>query len=172
MIAAMLLTMAATATDQRATEAVQLFSSFCAQANGSRDRAIAVLGEGNALATKLPSDMTDQLLGKTGTVGWAIRSPSGAGLLLGYSGNGHCEIRVQEAEELVIVAEFEKLQQSLATDAADIQAAESKNERDTVRTFRAFKRHSASGKDIIALSTDTKRVGDQQHLITFDLSTD
>ena len=168
MIEAVLLLATVANADPRAAEATQLFSAFCVQTNGSRDRALAVLGNGNALANRLSSETTDKLLGQEGTVGWAISSPSGAGLMLGYSGQAHCEIRVQEADEASLAVQFENLQHGFSTALEDIQKPESKNEQGTVRTFRAFK----NGKAVIALSTNAKRVGDQQHLITFDVPLD
>jgi hypothetical protein len=157
-------------SDRRAVEGVALFKSFCVQRNGARDGAVAVLGAGNALANRLPSATTDKLLGQTDTVGWAIRSPSGAQLMLGYGKSGHCEVRLVEADEGAVVAQFEQLTGSLPNNDVTALKPETRNEDGARRTFLGFRFGKSPALVTLALTTSDKRVGDQQHFLTFDLS--
>ena len=88
LLSAVVLTVAATQVaaqqaDPRANDGVQVFSTFCVKTLGNRDRALAALGDGNAMAKRLSDDLVKKAqLGREGGVGWTIRSPRDAILVL------------------------------------------------------------------------------------------
>jgi hypothetical protein len=173
MVSGTLLLMALSAApvnaDARASDAIQLYASFCVKSDGTRDRALAVLGNGNALANRLPVELTDKLLLAEGSVGWAIRSPNDAQILLAYSGSSHCEVRVSEAGEAGMVADFEKMQADFGSAVVEIEKPKLRKDRDAVNTFRGFKLRTSSTVNMVAMTTSNKKVGEQQHLLTFDV---
>lgn len=158
------------ASDIRAEQAFQFFSSFCVTSNGNRDRAVATLGDGNALANRLPTQTTDALLGGTGTIGWAVRSPSNALLMLAYSGESHCEVRVQAADETTLITQFDALATAFSASPSDAAKPQAKSENGVVRTFRAFRFKVGLSMATVAMTTSAKPVGEMQHFITFDLT--
>ncbi|MEO8723179.1 MAG: hypothetical protein ABI395_06590 [Sphingobium sp.] len=154
--------------DARAKDAFDFFKTFCVDTDGARDRAIAVIGDGNAMANKLPDSLVAQLQGQPGGIAWAVRSPSDAQLLLGYTASGICEIRIAEAEEPAVVARFADLIASFGS-AVHGQSTppQLRSEDGAARTFRTYEFDRSGKHALIALTTSDKKVGAQQHLITF-----
>jgi hypothetical protein len=154
--------------DMRANDAFQLFQAFCVDDNGSRDRALAVLGNGNQLANRLPDGLVARLQGNSGGVAWAIRSPNNAQLLLGYTASGVCEVRIAEAEEASVVHGYQGLTSSLDSAGKGEQTApQTRLENDARLTFRSYKFDRSGKHALVAMTTSDKKVGEQQHLITF-----
>jgi hypothetical protein len=157
--------------DQRAVEAFQLFDSFCVQALGSKDRALSVLANGNAFANRLPDAMVTSLQdGKQGGVGWAIRSPSGAVLMLDYTATNVCGIRIAEASEPAVSSQFEKLSANAAQRFGSQivrKAPTVTKEKKAKRTFYYASFVLGTSKYVMALSTHDKKIGETQHFITF-----
>jgi hypothetical protein len=158
------------ADDPRATDAFQLFRSFCFDTSGNRDKALAVLGAGNAMVNRLPNELMQSIQKQAGGVGWAIRSPANAQLLLAYNARGMCEVRIAEADELSVVGQFSSLANLIVPSnnpRGTLSKPEKRVEDGATRTFRTFSFVRDGRKVLVALSTSDKRVGEQQHLITF-----
>ena len=154
--------------DPRAREALQLFYSFCMNEAGDQTRALAVLGDGNAMAKRLTPETMNAIQGQVGGVGWAIRSPSNAQLLLDYNPTGFCEVRIAEADEASVVMQFHLTKNLIAVDSrGKLTAPEKRSENGATLTFQTFAYDLHGRKALIALTTSDKRVGEQQHLITF-----
>jgi hypothetical protein len=156
--------------DPRAKDAIDLFKSFCVSTQGVHDRAVAAIGSGNALANPLPANAAEALLHQPGAVAWAIRSPADAKLMLGYGGEGHCEIRINEADEASVLAQYEQLAASYPdSSSSDIFEPKVRNELGVKRTFRGFGIRNGTFLAAVGLTTSDKAGGEQQHLITYDV---
>ena len=165
----------AQAPDPRAADAVQFFTSFCLATGGSRDRAIAVLEDGNELATRLPYDVVKKAQAdQEGGIGWAVRSPHDAVIMLDYDRQGICAVRIAEADESSVQDVVDALVRGVARGVSRDGAGELSSqppqirENDGIRT--TYTSHSFPVGDRtahIALTTAPEAVGAQQHLITF-----
>jgi hypothetical protein len=154
--------------DMRANDAFDFFKAFCVDTDGTRDRALAVIGDGNALAQRLPDTLVSQLQGQPGGVAWAVRSPSNAQLLLGYTSLGMCEIRIAEADEKSVITKFDELTSSFESSGkGQYSKPEAQSQGGANVTFRTYRFERSGRHALIALSSADKRVGEQQHLITF-----
>jgi hypothetical protein len=155
-------------TDARAKDAFDFFKAFCVDTNGAKDRALAVIGNGNAMANKLPDEMVTRLQGQAGGVAWAVRSPSNAQLLLGYVPMGICEIRIVDADESSILSNFTALTSSLQASAkGELSQPKTRTQDDAHITYQTYRFDRAGKHALIALSSSDKKIGAQQHLITF-----
>jgi hypothetical protein len=155
-------------TDARAKDAFDFFKAFCVDTDGASTRAVAVIGDGNAMANKLPDAVVAQLQGQPGGLAWAVRSPANAQLLLGYAPVGICEIRIAEADESSVVTNFTALTSSLQTSAkGELSKPETRTQGDAHITYRTYRFDRAGKRALISLSSADKKVGAQQHLITF-----
>lgn len=155
--------------DMRAGDAMQLFSSFCIQTDGDRSRALAVLGEGNALAKKLPDALVTTLqAGRVGGVAWAIASPNSAQLLLEYTSDGICGVRIADADEKSVQDAFATMieQNSVGQKVTTSEPVITK-EAGAQRTYHTYNFAVGGKKTLFAISTMDHRVGPQQHLLTF-----
>lgn len=157
--------------DPRITETMQLFSAFCLGTGGSRDRAIAVLGNGNAIATRLPDDVVRSAqAGQSGGVGWAIRSPHGASLSLDYNSQGLCSVRIQQAEQKAIISAFRAFitGMSRAAHSEPKLEGENKNIIGGIKTeYLAYSLPAGENRMHVALTAAEKPLNGQQHLLTF-----
>lgn len=156
-------------SDARASDSVALFSSFCVATGGVRDRALSVLGNGNALATRLPDDFVRRLqLGRDGGVAWAIRSPNDAQILLEYEARGICAVRIADAEKDAVKEAFGILAHQVAAGAEIMSKPdEVTNVAGVPRTYSAYS-FVLNGRTVIfALSSMDRRVDEEQHLLTF-----
>ncbi|WP_156029097.1 hypothetical protein [Sphingobium sp. DC-2] len=155
-------------TDARAKDAFDFFKAFCVDTDGASARALSVIGNGNAMANKLPDAVVAQLQGQPGGVAWAVRSPSNAQLLLGYVPAGICEIRIAEADESSVVASFGDLTSSLQASAkGELSKPETRSQDEAHITYRTYRFDRAGKHALISLSSSDKKVGAQQHLIIF-----
>ena len=154
--------------DSRAKDAFDFFKAFCVDTDGSSDRALAVIGNGNALANKLPDELVSRLQGQAGGIAWAVRSPSNAQLLLGYNPIGICEIRIAEADENAVVARFKGMAGALGAEEKNTYSnPEVRTQDGATITYRTFRFERQGKQALIALSSSDRRVAEQQHLITF-----
>lgn len=157
--------------DPRITETLQLFSSFCIRTGGLRDRAIAILGNGNAIATRLPDDVVRSAQrGLSGGVGWAIRTPRDAVLMLDYNNIGICSVRVLEAEPMAMISAFRTLimGMSRAAHSEPKVEGESQNVIDGIKTeYFAYSLPAGENRMQVALTSAEKPLNGQQHLLTF-----
>lgn len=155
--------------DVRAGDAMQLFSAFCLQTDGDRSRALVVLGEGNALAKKLPDTLVTALqAGRTGGVAWAIASPNHAQLLLEYTADGICGVRIADADEKSVQSAFAALvEQNSGGQKVDSSTSEVTHESGAQRTYRTYSLTFSGKKSLFAISTMDRRIGSEQHLMTF-----
>ena len=157
--------------DLRAEDGVKFFATFCVSSGGTRDRALAVLGDGNALARRLPNDIVRQAQGgQAGGVGWMVRSPNDAELMLDYEARGICGLRIREADETSVRETFE----AVMTQVANSAGAELVSEKPEVRqsddariTYTAYSFPMGGRIAHLALSTADRPVGAQQHFMTF-----
>ncbi|GAA0862886.1 hypothetical protein GCM10009115_11330 [Sphingopyxis soli] len=158
----------AMASDARANESVALFKSFCVATAGDKARALSVLGEGNALARRLPEAVTTAMFGKSGGVAWALSSPSQAQLLLAYNPMGICEVRIAEADEAAMIEQFHALTTSLSTRSSSNSGQPEKRRQGNANlTYETFNYEVGGQKALLAITTSDQRVGEQQHVITF-----
>lgn len=161
----------AQAGDPRAQDAVAIFMSFCVATLGSRDKALERLGAGNQLAVRLSDEKVKALQsGRAGGVAWAVSSPKGAQLLLEYEARGICGVRVAEAEERSMQSGLDlalrKMAQQLGAKLVESSPGV-RTQQGVRRTFAHFVIESGAGKGLIALTTSDRRVGEQQHFMTF-----
>ena len=155
-------------SDARATDAFDFFKVFCIDTDGSSARALSVIGTGNAMANRLPDSAVAQLQGQAGGVAWAVRSPSNAQLLLGYVPVGICEIRIAEADEGSVLASFADLTSSLQASAkGELSKPEVRSQDKAHITYQTYRFDRAGKHALISLSSSDKKIGAQQHLITF-----
>ena len=155
-------------TDARAKDAFDFFKAFCVDTDGASNRALAVIGNGNAMASKLPDALVTQLQRQPGGIAWAVRSPSNAQLLLGYVPLGICEVRIAEADESSVVASFGDLTSSLQASAkGELSKPETSSQDEAHITYRTYRFDRSGRHALIALSSSDKKIGAQQHLITF-----
>lgn len=157
--------------DPRAADALQFFAAFCVSTEGTRDRALAVIGDGNALAKRLPDDVVRQAQGgREGGVGWAVRSPNNAELMLDYEARGICGLRIREADEKSVRDGFEAAAAALAEGAgAELisEPAKVKEVQGARTTYRAYSFALVGRTAHLALTTADRPVGEQQHFMTF-----
>ena len=162
--------------DQKAQEAWAVFNSFCLQTLGARDKAVAAIGNGNTISERVPDDVLRRSQdGRTGGVGWAIRTPHGARLRLEYDPLGICAVKVAEADEQTMAGLF----------AAAIEGAGSPRGGELIRrpdrssvqssgvhlTTRGWtvRLPSRDAYDL-AITTADRSVGQLQHLMTLSRS--
>ena len=163
------------APDPRAGDAVELFRAFCLSTGGTPDRALAILGEGNALAKRLPDDIVRQAQGnREGGIGWAVRSPNDAEIMLDYDNRGICGVRIREADEASVQAAFAAIARDLAMKTSEDDAGEFSSRNPEVRdvdgvriTYTAHSFPLGNRQAILALTTAEETVGEQQHFMTF-----
>lgn len=157
--------------DPRAAEAMQLFGAFCISTAGTPDRALAVLGNGNALATRLPDNIVRNAQGgQEGGVGWAVRSPSDAELMLDYNPQGICGLRIRQADEASVRDAFKALVDGVASGTGSELTSEPSEIR-TVNgvqtTYTAYSLPLGGRTAHLALTTTEQPIGEQQHFMTF-----
>lgn len=157
--------------DPRATDAVAFFASFCVSTGGSRDRALAVLGDGNALVNRLPDDVVQQAQGgREGEVGWMVRSPRDAQFMLEYNTLGLCGVRLKEADEDAVINAFESVMKRIVA-GTGAELAASKPEKKVISgidtTYRTYTFPFGGQNAHLALTTAKKPVGSVQHFMTF-----
>jgi hypothetical protein len=159
--------------DPRAKEAVQLFGAFCVATGGTPDRALAVLGEGNLMATRLPDNVVRSAQGgQEGGLGWAVRSPNDGALMLDYTAAGVCGVRISEAEETSVREAFNEFVAAVAagSNAAVTSAPPEDRMVGNVRTTYAARSLLINGQTAhLALTTAERPVGENQHFMTFRL---
>jgi hypothetical protein len=157
--------------DARAADATQLFFAFCISPAGNRDHALAVLGQGNQLARRLPDDIVKGAQGgRDGGVGWAVRSPNNAELMLDFEARGICGLRVREADESAMRDAFETVVKDVATRAGvqpKLEASEIRKVSGVVTTYRAYSFDFGGSTTRLALTSAPRQVADQQHFMTF-----
>jgi hypothetical protein len=157
--------------DPRAADAAQFFGAFCVSTAGTPDRALAVLANGNPLAARLPTDVVRQAQGgREGGIGWVVRSPSDAELMLDYDARGICGLRLREADETSVHDAFEAVIKGAASGAgAEITSkpAEVRQVDDVRTTYRAYSFPLGGRIAHLALTTAERPVGAQQHFMTF-----
>lgn len=157
--------------DLHAADGVKFFSAFCVASGGTRDRALTVIGNGNELARRLPDDVVRQAQGgREGGVGWTVRSPNSAELLLDYDSRGVCGLRIREADEASVREKFEAMVKGVANSAGAELASESPLVRqvDGIRTtYNAYSIPIGGRTAHLALTTAERPVGGQQHFMTF-----
>lgn len=157
--------------DPRATDAAQFFGAFCVSTGGTSARALAVLANGNALATRLPADFVQQAQGgREGGVGWMIRSPKNAELMLDYDTRGVCSLRLKEGDEQSVRDAFEALIKGAASSVGAELISQEAEEGETNNVRTTYRAHSLtlSGRTAhIALTTAEQPIGFQQHYMTF-----
>lgn len=156
-------------TDLRTGDAMQLFTAFCLRTDGDRSHALATLGEGNLFAKKLPDTLVKTLqAGRDGGVAWAMASPNAAQLLLEYTSDGICGVRIADADEKSVQEAFATLvQQSASGEKMDSSEPEVTKENGVQRTYRTYTFPFNGRKSLFAISTLDHRVGPQQHFLTF-----
>lgn len=157
--------------DLRADDAVQLFDAFCVQTLGSRDKALAVLANGNQMANRLPDELVKKAQGgQDGGVGWAIRSPRDAVLVLDYESRGICGVRIVDADEASVKSAFSAFAKSTASAAGAELSSQSPTVRDeggARLTYQTYSYQITGRNALLALTTADKRSGAQQHFMTF-----
>nr|WP_144033738.1 hypothetical protein [Sphingomonas laterariae] len=157
--------------DPRATDSVQFFATFCVGSAGTRDRALTVLGNGNELARRLPDDVVRQAQGGLdGGVGWTVRSPNNAELMLDYTASGICGLRIREADETSVRDAFEAVMKGVAKGAGAELTSEKPEVRqvDGARTiYKAYSFPMGVRTAHFGLTTADRPVGAQQHFMTF-----
>ena len=157
--------------DPRAADGVQFFAAFCVASAGTRDRALTVLGNGNELARRLPDEVVQQAQGGSeGGVGWMVRSPNNAELMLDYTASGICGLRIREADETSVRDAFEAVMKGVAKGAGAELASEVPEVRqvDGARTtYKAYSFPIGARTAHLALTTADRPVGAQQHFMTF-----
>lgn len=161
----------AQSNDARARDGLELFAAFCVSTNGTKDHALAVLGNGNALANRLPNELVQKMQGgRAGGLAWAIRSPHQAELLLEYEPRGICGVRIADSDELSVQQAFE----AAARTAAARVGTEVRSEPALVKyvdgvrtTYQAFAYSDGGRTAHLAVTTAERRLGMQQHFMTF-----
>jgi len=161
----------AQAPDPRAADAVQFFGAFCVSTAGTPTRALAVLADGNALATRLPADVVRQAQGnREGGIGWAVRSPRDAEFMLDYDARGICGLRLREADELSVRHAFEAVIKGAAKGAGAELTSEPASEEQvngTRTTYKAYSFPLGGRTAYLAVTTAERPIGAQQHFMTF-----
>lgn len=152
-----------------------MFSSFCLQTFGARDRALAAIGNGNAISERIPDDVLRRSQdGRAGGVGWAIRTPHGAKVRLEYDPLGICAVQVAEADEQGLAGLF-----AAALDGAGAPRGgelvrrpdRSSTQSDAHLTTRGWTvRFPSTGAYDLAITTADRPVGQLQHLMTLSRS--
>jgi hypothetical protein len=158
-------------SDPRAGDGVQFFAAFCVSTEGTRDRALSVLGNGNAMARRLPDGVVRQAQGgREGGVGWIVRSPNNAELMLDYEARGICGLRIREADEASVNEAFEGLVKGVAK-AAGVELTTRPPEARVVdgarTTYKAYSVTMGARTAALILTSADRTVGGQQHFMTF-----
>lgn len=161
----------AQAADARASDAVQFFKAFCVGPTGMRERALAVLGNGNPMANRLSDEAVRAYQGgRAGGVGWAVRSPRDAKLMLDFEERGICGVRILEADEKSVREAFDQMVRGAAS-AEGVEPTPKPSETETVSgvqtTFIAYELPIGGRTAVVALTTAERPVGEQQHFMTF-----
>jgi hypothetical protein len=164
----------ARAPDPRAADAIQFFTTFCFATDVTPTRALAVLGDGNALATRLPADVVRQAQGnREGGIGWAVRSPHDAEFMLDYDARGICGLRLKEADELSVRDAFEAfvkgIKRAVSGAGAELtsEPALEKQVNGTRTTYKGYSFPVGGRTAYLALTTAERPIGAQQHFMTF-----
>ncbi len=168
------------AEDARAKDAIDFFTAGCVATDGSKDliaqkfgKLIEKYGNDNRMLKALPSSTVQEMQdGRPGGIGYAITSPHGAQLIVGYEARGICGVHVKEAEETSVQRQFEALVQILARRlAGEIvpQPGSTKDLNGYKTTFKGWIIKLSSDKKITLAVTTTDRPGRPlQHLMTFN----
>ncbi len=159
--------------DPRVQDAIMFYTTYCVLPKGSRNAALQSLGAGNALATRLPDAAVAKLQGgRPNGVAWAVRSPHNAQLLLEFDARGICAVRIADADEASVQRAFKAITAGIAQEAG-AQLLEGPTDTRTQNgarlTSKDYVIQQGGRKMHFGLTTANRRVGDQQHLMTFAL---
>lgn len=156
------------APDPRANEAIQLFGTFCVATGGKPDRALAVLADGNPIATRLPDHVVQSNQGgQQGGVGWVVRSPSDGVMMLDYTAQGVCGLRIQEADEASMRTAYTALLNQIPPGTAVELPTEEREVNGVRTTYTAHSVMMGGHTAHLALTAAEQPIGEQQHLMTF-----
>jgi hypothetical protein len=80
--------------DPEAYDAIDLYSRLCVSTRGSKDRAVAIVGNGDSAIEAMDAPLLRGLEGgQSGGLGWIIRMPLGDRILLEFPPDGTCIVR-------------------------------------------------------------------------------
>ncbi len=80
--------------DPEAYDAIDLYSRLCVSTRGDRNRATAIVGDGDTAIEKMDAPLLRGMEnGQSGGVGWIIRMPLGDRILLEFPPDGSCIVR-------------------------------------------------------------------------------
>jgi hypothetical protein len=97
-------------TDPEAHDAIDLFSRLCVSTQGSRERAIGIIGDGDSAIEKMePPLLRGMENGQSGGIGWIIRMPLGEKILLEFPPDGSCIVRAPRVSAAELEAAFRNL---------------------------------------------------------------
>jgi hypothetical protein len=97
-------------SDPEAYDAIDLFSRLCVSTQGSRARAIGIVGDGDTAIEKMEPPLLRGLEGgQSGGIGWIIRMPLGDKILLEFPPDGSCIVRAPRVSAAQLEAAFRNL---------------------------------------------------------------
>lgn len=157
--------------DPRVREGIEFFATFCVATGGQPDRALSVIGQGNELARRLPDDMVKHLQGgREGGLGWTIRSPNDAELLLTYDADGICGVSIGEADAAAVRATFEAMATGVAkgrgTELTSRKPIEQNSDR-IPTTYFEYSIPLGTRNAHLSLTSAQQPVSGKQHHMTF-----
>lgn len=80
--------------DPEAYDAIDLYSRLCVSTRGNKDRAVAIVGNGDSAIETMDAPLLRGLEnGQSGGIGWIIRMPLGDRILLEFPPDGTCIVR-------------------------------------------------------------------------------
>lgn len=80
--------------DPEAYDAIDLYSRLCVSTRGDKERAVAIVGDGDSAIEKMDAPLLRGMEnGKSGGIGWIIRMPLGDRILLEFPPDGTCIVR-------------------------------------------------------------------------------
>jgi hypothetical protein len=97
-------------SDPEAYDAIDLFSRLCVSTQGSRARAVGIVGDGDTAIEKMDPPLLRGLEGgQSGGIGWIIRMPLGDKILLEFPPDGSCIVRAPRVTAAQLESAFRNL---------------------------------------------------------------